>query len=125
MTPATTAAPDEPRPRPSGMGFLMCTWVSQGKLRWSWHRSTYRATRVSRLDCGSRLISPPSSPSPSYVMRQLSGCDDCVLLRSMLTCSSRYMDSASPMTSKPGPMLALEQGVLMTKDSVEAMVVVV
>jgi hypothetical protein len=35
----------------------------------------------------------------------------------MVTSSSRWRDNASPMTSNPGPMLAEEHGVLITKDS--------
>lgn len=37
----------------------------------------------------------------------------------METVSSRQRDKARPMTSKPGPMLAEEQGVLMTKEEEE------
>lgn len=51
-------------------------------------------------------------------MRQFSGSVEEVLVRSMVTCSSRYIDSASPITSKPGPMLAEELGVRITKDSI-------
>lgn len=49
------------------------------------------------------------------MIRQLSGsCDD--LEVSIVTWSSKCMDNARPITSNPGPMLADEQGVLITKE---------
>lgn len=49
-----------------------------------------------------------SAPSPSYVMRQLNGTS--VALGWMSICISSHIDKARPMTSKPGPMFADEQG---------------
>lgn len=48
-------------------------------------------------------------------MRQLSGCCDDLEV-SIVTWSSKCMDNARPITSNPGPMLAEEQGVLITKE---------
>lgn len=42
-------------------------------------------------------------------MRQLRGAE-VVSEGSIVTCNSKYMERARPITSKPGPMLAEEQG---------------
>ena len=52
----------------------------------------------------------------SYVTTQFSGCSDDVLEVSTVTWSSRWRDKARPITSKPGPILAEEQGTLITND---------
>ena len=48
-TPATTAAPEEPKPRPRGIGLMMWIYVVGGNVRWPWHLRTYSAVRVMRL----------------------------------------------------------------------------
>ena len=68
-----------------------------------------------RLASGSRLISSPLPHSSLRVMEQFNGSVEEPWAGRMETWTSRYRDSARPSTSKPGPMLADEQGVRMTK----------
>lgn len=52
-----------------------------------------------------------SAPTPEYVIVQFKGFEVLgVSLGLVIMRSSRYMDRARPMTSKPGPILAEEQG---------------
>ena len=56
----------------------------------------------------SALNGTSSVPSPSYVMTQLRGASDA--FSAISTRTSSHIESARPMTSKPGPILAEEQG---------------
>jgi hypothetical protein len=106
-TPATTAAPDEPRPRPSGIGLIMWIVVVAGNCLWPWHLNTYIAVLVIRFL--SALSDTSSAPSPSYVITQFSGASE-VADWDTSTRISSHTESARPITSKPGPMFADEQG---------------
>lgn len=65
--------------------------------------------RVRRFSEG--LRSMPSAPTPEYVTVQFRGFDGVgCSLDLVVMVSSRYIERARPITSKPGPMLAEEQG---------------
>jgi len=57
------------------------------------------------------LRSMPSAPTPEYVTVQFKGFEGLGCSSGLvLTVTSRYIERARPITSKPGPMLAEEQG---------------
>lgn len=106
-TPATTAAPEDPRPRPRGIGLTMWIVVVSGNCLWPWHLSTYIAVLVIRFR--SALNDTSSAPSPSYVITQFRGA---LVVADWDTATriSSHIESARPITSKPGPIFADEHG---------------